>query len=299
EYTFTQAYFEGAYSGIGALVTLRDDQFMVVSPIPGAPAESAGIMSGDIILEIDGESTIDMDYIYALLKVRGEAGTQVTLHVLHQDEETPVDIVITREEIKTPSVYSEVLSDNIALLSITHFSYETASELASELKGILADGATGIILDLRSNPGGTLDGAVSVASQFIEEGLVLYSINSNGEQDSWEVKSGGIALDIPLVVLVNEGSASSSEVVAGALQDHDRARLVGTRTLGKGSVNHIRELSDGSAIYITIARWYTPNGRLIEGLGLPPDYVVEITEEDIENGDDPQLERAIEYLGSQ
>ncbi|MFC1974198.1 S41 family peptidase [Chloroflexota bacterium] len=296
QYIFTQSYFEGVYSGIGALVTLQDGQFMVVSPITGAPAERAGIISGDVILEINGEPTKDMNYTDAVLKIRGELGTQVVLRVVHPGEEAPVDIVITREEIKTSSVSAEMLPDNIALINITHFSTQTASDLVYELEGIFTNEVTGIILDLRNNPGGALDAAVSVTSQFLKSGLVLFSIYGDGEKETWEVKDGGIALDMPLVVMVNGDSASSSEVVAGALQDHKRAELVGTRTLGKGSVNHIRELSDGSAIYITIARWYTPNGRLIEGLGLTPDYVVELTAEDIENGDDPQLERAIEVI---
>jgi carboxyl-terminal processing protease len=157
----------------------------------------------------------------------------------------------------------------------------------------------GLILDLRDNPGGSLDAAVSVASQFLKEGIVLYALNSDGERETWDVKAGGLATELPLAVLVNRNSASASEVVAGALQDHGRGMLIGNETFGKGSINHFRQLSDGSAIYITIGRWYTPNGRQIEGNGLTPDIVVDRTDQDIAEGKDPQLDRAIEYIKSQ
>ena len=158
---------------------------------------------------------------------------------------------------------------------------------------------SGIILDLRDNPGGVLEAAVDLASQFLDEGIVVYMIDGKGNKETWEVREGGLATDLPLAVLVNGNSASSSEVVAGALQDHGRGIVVGTKTLGKGRVNHFHELSDGSAIYITIAWWYTPNGRQIEGQGILPDVTVERTAEDIERGYAPQLERAIEYIKSQ
>ena len=163
---------------------------------------------------------------------------------------------------------------------------------------------TGIILDLRDNPGGVLKSAVSVASQFLAkdtrgEKVVVYVVDGEGKEDAWEVEEGGLATDVPLVVLVNGNSASSSEVVAGALQDYGRAEIIGTRTLGKGAVNHFRKLSDGSAIYITSARWFTPNRHQIEGEGILPDEVIEITTDDKEQGLDPQLERAIEYLQNQ
>jgi carboxyl-terminal processing protease len=163
---------------------------------------------------------------------------------------------------------------------------------------VLASGAKGIVLDLRDNPGGVLDSAVTVASQFLKDGIVLYELDSNDEKQTWDVKPGGLATDVPLAVLVNGNSASASEVVAGALQDYGRAPLIGNQTFGKGSINHFRQLSDGSAIYISIGRWYTPNGRQIEGNGLTPDIVVDRTEQDIQQGKDPQLDRAIEYIES-
>jgi carboxyl-terminal processing protease len=163
---------------------------------------------------------------------------------------------------------------------------------------MLASGARGIVLDFRDNPGGVVDSAVTVASQFLKEGTVLYALDSEGRKVSWDVESGGLATDLPLAVLVNGNSASASEVVAGALQDYERAPLIGNQTFGKGSINHFRQLSDGSAIYISIGRWYTPNGRQIEGQGLTPDMVVERTEQDVQQGKDPQLDKAIEYIKS-
>jgi carboxyl-terminal processing protease len=290
---------EGEFGGIGAEVTIVHDQLTVVAPIKGTPAEKEGIKPRDRILAVDGESTEGMSLEEAVRRIRGEPGTSVTLRVLHQDDQEPVDIMVTREVIKLNSVYYEILPDSIAHITVTQFSARTGAEIFTALKEINANGATGIILDLRDNPGGVLSSAVTVASQFLDHGIVLYALDNEGERDDWHVEPGGLATTLPLAVLVNSNSASGSEVVAGALQDNGRGRLIGTTTFGKGSVNHIRDLSDGSAIYITIARWHTPNGRQIEGQGLSPDEEVEITAEDLEQGNDPQLERAIEYIKSQ
>jgi carboxyl-terminal processing protease len=296
---FTQTIIEGEYGGIGAVITIKDGNLTVLYTIEGTPAEKGGIKPMDKILEVDGKSTEGLSLDEAVLEVQGKAGTQVTLLVLHQGEENPLTIVMTREEIKVASVHTNVLPDNIAYIKVISFSTRTGAEMASALNEMLAKGVVGIILDLRDNPGGTLDAAVSVASQFIKDGNVLYALDSNGQKETYAVKAGGLATDLPLAVLANSNSASSSEVVAGALQDHERGVLIGTKTFGKGSVNHFRQLSDGSAIYITIGRWYTPNGRQIEGNGLTPDIVVERTQQAIEQGKDPQLDRAIEYIKSQ
>ena len=296
---FTQTIIEGEYGGIGAVITIKDGNLTVLYTIEGTPAEKGGIKPMDKILEVDGKSTEGLSLDEAVLEVQGKAGTQVTLLVLHQGEENPVTIVMTREEIKVASVHTNVLPDNITYIKVISFSTRTGAEMVSALNEMLANGVVGIILDLRDNPGGTLDAAVSVASQFLKDGNVLYALDSNGQKETYAVKAGGLATDLPLAVLVNSNSASSSEVVAGALQDHGRGVLIGTKTFGKGSVNHFRQLSDGSAIYITIGRWYTPNGRQIEGNGLTPDIVVERTQQDIEQGKDPQLDRAIEYIKSQ
>ena len=310
-----QINLEGIYGGIGAVVTIADGNLTVIAPIAGTPAERAGIKPQDKILEVDGNSTEGMSLEEAVLKIHGDPGTKVTLQVLHQGEETPITLVITREEINLTSVYQEIgnttstptttpapavtpLPNGIAIITITYFSERTGDEIISALKDVLASDARGIVLDLRDNPGGVVNSAVTVTSQFLKEGIVLYALDSEGRKVNWGVETGGLATDLPLAVLVNGNSASASEVVAGALQDYGRGLLIGTKTFGKGTVNHFRELSDGSAIYITIGRWYTPKGRQIEGQGLTPDIVVERTEQDVQQGKDPQLDQAIEYIKS-
>jgi carboxyl-terminal processing protease len=300
QYELSQYSLQGSFGGVGIEVTVDEEGgLIVVAPIVGTPAQKAGIMPGDKILAIDGEKTEGMHFIEAVLKIRGEQGTQVTLRVLHEGEDVPQDYVITREEIDAASVLPKMLPGNIAHIEVGHFTSRTGSEMISALEDIIADDVSGIILDLRDNPGGVLKAAVAVASQFLEEGIAVYVIDGEGNEEEWRVEEGGLATKLPLVVLVNSNSASSSEVVAGALQDHMRGIVIGTQTLGKGAVNHFRELSDGSAIYITSARWYTPNRQQIEGQGITPDEIIEITEDDLARGYDPQLERAIEYIESQ
>jgi len=300
QYELSQYSLQGSFGGVGIEVTVDEEGgLVVVAPIVGTPAQKAGIMPGDKILAIDGEKTEGMHFIEAVLKIRGEQGTQVTLRVLHEGEDVPQDYVITREEIDAASVLAKMLPGNIAHIEVGHFTSRTGSEMTSALEDIIADDVSGIILDLRDNPGGVLKAAVAVASQFLEEGIAVYVIDGEGNEEEWRVEEGGLATKLPLVVLVNSNSASSSEVVAGALQDHMRGIVIGTQTLGKGTVNHFRELSDGSAIYITSARWYTPNRQQIEGQGITPDEIIEITEDDLARGHDPQLERAIEYIESQ
>ena len=291
---------EGSFEGIGAIVSMEDGELTVVSPIAGGPAERQGVRAGDKILEVDGEPTSEMNLMEAVLKVRGDKGTTVTLLILHQGETTPVAIEIVREEIKLDSVYLDMLPDDIAHIQITHFAERTPVELTSALNSALQSDAWGIILDLRGNPGGLLDVVVDVADEFLDGGIILYAADGEGDIiEDFPASSGGLATDLPLIVLVDGGSASGSEVLAGALRDHERATLIGTITYGKGSVNILHELSDGSALYVTTARWLTPDLHLIEGVGLTPDIEVEITAEDIASGQDPQLESAIEYLQAQ
>jgi len=289
--------FEGSFEGIGAVVAMEDGELTVISPIAGTPAERQGIRAGDRILEIDGETTSGMSLTEAVLKIRGPGGTAVTLLILHQGETDPVEIEVIREEIDLDTVYLEMLPGGIAHIQITYFSLRTDKEVSSVLSDALSRGATAIVLDLRGNPGGLLDTVVDMADEFLDGGTILYQADDEGNVVAeWKASSGGLADDLPLAVLVDGGSASGSEVLAGALQDHGRGPLIGTKTYGKGSVQIIHELSDGSALYVTSARWLTPNGHLIEGLGLTPDFEVPITEEDIAQGIDPQLERAIVYL---
>jgi len=296
QYELFKTRLRGEFSGIGAMLTIKEGQLTVIAPIAGSPAEQAGIRPGDRILEIDGEPTAGMSLHEAALKIRGPRGTKVTLLVLHPDEDVPREIVIIRAEIKLPSVEWEMLPDNIAHIRVSNFTERTDSEFASALSDVIAYGATGIVLDLRGNPGGLLDAAVKVASQFLEEGIVVYALDNRQQRFEWPVRAGGMAPDIPLAVLVNRHTASASEVVAGALQDHNRGPIIGVSTHSKGSMNRVHRLSDGGALFITFARWFTPDGRQIDEEGITPDFEIELTPEDIENDRDPQLDRAIEYL---
>jgi len=289
-YEIGMSGLEGEIEGIGAQVGIRDEKLTIISPIPDSPAAQAGLKTDDVVLEIDGESTAEMSLVEAVLKIRGSKGTTVTLLIQHRDEAEPVEIKIVRATIELPSVVLETKGD-IAYLRITHFSRRTATELQTALPDIEQAKAKGIILDLRGNPGGILDTVIEVASHFLKDGVVVKVVNNRGDETSLEVKSQEIVNELPMVVLVNEFSASGSEVLAGALQDHGRATVAGNVTFGKGSVNVPRELQDGSGLYITTARWLTPNGRLIEGEGIKPDIELEL------EGDDA-IEWAIEYLES-
>ena len=299
-YDLAVSGLQGSFEGIGAVISVKNSELTVVSPIAGGPAERQGVRSGDKILKVDGEPTSNMSLTEAVLKIRGEKGSTVTLLILHQDENTPVEVEIIREEIEIDSVYLDMLPDNIAHLQLTYFAEKTPGEFTTALNNALQSGALGIILDLRGNSGGYLYVVADVASEFLDGGIVLYEADNAGDIiEEWTASTGGLVTDMPLVVLVDGGSASGSEVLAGALQDRGRATLIGTKTYGKGSVNVLHQLSDNSAIYVTTARWLTPDRHLIEGKGITPDIEVEITEEDISSGRDPQLESAIEYLEDQ
>ena len=288
--------FEGLFEGIGAEVTMRDGEIIIVAPIPDTPAERAGVRPGDIILEIDGESTEGISLLEAVGKIRGVKGEAVELVIRHRTGGDPVRVTIIRDTIKVTSVKLRMLVGRIAHLTITNFTAATNRDLSEALKKLRRLDARGIILDVRNNPGGLLESVVDVTSHFVEDGLVLYEVDGKGERRDWLVKSGGLATDIPFVLLVNEFSASGSEVLAGAVIDRDRATVIGTKTFGKGSVNILRRLSDGAGLYFTIARWYTPNGNLIEGAGLEPNIEVIQPEDDLE---DLQLDKAMEVLEAQ
>jgi carboxyl-terminal processing protease len=287
-YELSQKNLEGKFEGIGAYVTADEDgQVVIIAPVAGSPADEAGIKAGDVILAVDGRPAAEMSLVEVVLNVQGPKGTPVTLSVLHQGETEPVVLEIIRAEVELPSVYFEMRED-IAYINITNFSERTAIELYPVL--VEADQrASGIIIDLRSNPGGLLTTVVSVTSFFLDEGVVIDVVDNEGNHFPYSVEPGKMVTDLPIVVLVDEYSASGSEVLAGALQDYGRAVIAGKQTYGKGSANSLYPLGDGSALYITSARWFTPNGRLIEGEGLSPDY-----ELDLENIDAVQW--AIDYL---
>jgi len=281
---------EGKFGGIGAMVTVKDEQVTIIAPIPGSPAAEAGIRAGDVILEVNGTSTSGMSLAEAVLSIRGPEGTPVTLLVQHQGEPEPEEIEIIRGEIKLPSVHFEMKED-IAYINITYFSGRTDEELSQVIGNIDERVATGIILDLRSNPGGLLEAVVDATSYFLREGVVVNVRDKQGELTTRYVTSGRVVTDLPMVVLVDSYSASGSEVMAGALRDNSRATIAGSKTYGKGSVNMVHPLKDGSSLSITAARWLTPDGHTIEGEGLTPDYELE------PEGD--AIEWAIDYLKRQ
>jgi carboxyl-terminal processing protease len=286
-----------SYEGIGAYVDVTGDYLTIISPMPGSPAEGAGLKPGDKIIQIDGKDMTGIDPSVALQSVLGASGTEVTLTIRRDDTSETFDVTITRAKIDLPSVSSKMLDNNIAYIAISTFGENTNNLLEKALKDLLAQNPKGLILDLRYNTGGYLTTAIEVISQFIPSGVVMYEQEGDGTETSYEALPGGLATQIPLVVLVNEGSASASEITAGALQDYGRAPLVGTTTYGKGSVQNWIPLSnDQGAVRITIARWLTPNHRQINKIGLTPDYVVEITDEEAAAGKDPQLDKAIELI---
>ncbi|MFZ2096317.1 MAG: S41 family peptidase [Anaerolineales bacterium] len=297
EYSNATAPLEG-YSGIGAWVNTEGDYLTITEPMKGSPAEAAGVKAGDQIIAIDGEDMTDTLPELARQKVLGPAGTQVVLTILREGVEQPFDITVTRAQITIPSIEYQMLDNNLAYIRLNAFSNTTGDELHTALQEVLANDPNGLILDLRYNSGGYLDAAIEVGSEFLSDGVVAYEEYGDGTRDTFNVTGNGIATKIPMVVLVNEWSASASELVAGAFQDRERAQLVGVTTYGKGTVQNWIALSDDEgAIRVTIARWLTPNGRNVTGTGLTPDVEVTIPDEDAQAGIDTQLNRAMEILG--
>ncbi len=287
----------GFFGGIGAEVGVRDGAIIILSPMPDAPAEAAGIRAGDIILEVDGESIRGLSLLEVVQLIRGDRGTKVTLLLRHLNSSEPVLIEIERDIINLESVTLLMQVGRIGHLRLSGFTGTTNDDLEEALDRFERSQGVGLVLDLRNNPGGLVSSVVEVTSQFIEDGLVLYQIDAKGNRRNWGVKSGGKALEIPMVVLVNEFSASASEVFTGAIIDNDRATVIGTTTFGKGSVTNLWPLDDGSGVNFTTARWFTPNGSLIEGLGLTPDVLLEPLDDD--EDEDVHLDRAIEILKEQ
>ena len=287
---------KGFFEGIGAEVGMSDGRITIIAPMPDTPAERAGIRPGDVILEIENKSTEGISLLEAVHQIRGRKGTVVELLILHLDTTEPVVIAVTRGVISLTSVRLLMQDDMIGHLRLSNFADDTNEELLAALKRFEDAEGVGLVLDLRNNPGGLLSAVVEVTSQFLDDGLVLYQIDAQGHRTNWDVRSGGKAKNIPIVVLVNEFSASASEVFTGAIMDHDRAKVIGTTTFGKGSVNNLWPLEDGSGINFTIAHWFTPNGTLIEGEGISPNVVLD----DLPEGpEDAQLDRAIDLLQEQ
>lgn len=293
QYRLETQDIKGEFEGIGVEVDSRDGPLTVIAPLRGTPAERAGIRPGDVILEVDGEPLEEMSLIQAVLKIRGPKGTTVELLVQQQGAAEPVLIPIVRDVIEVETVALEMLEGDVAYLSISSFADNTDEVVREKLSEVIVQGARGLILDLRNNPGGLVTTTVNIASEFLEQGAVFYEVDGDGQRQEHTVQPGGVATEIPMVVLVNEFSASASEILAGVLQAHQRATLIGAQTFGKGSVNLLRRLNDGSGLFYSIAYWQTPDDVHIEGEGITPDIEVEQSQDAEE---DVQLQRALEHL---
>lgn len=289
----------GVFGGIGATLSRNEAGELRLDIIPGNPAEAAGVQNGDVLLTVDGTPILaDMTIEAVAQLIRGEVGTQVTLTLIHPNQSEPTTITITRAEILIPSVNYRLLEQDptIGYIQLTRFSGESSSEIEQAISALQEQGAERLILDLRQNGGGLLDAAIQVADHFLADGVIMYQQSQGESERVYEANSGNVAGEMALVILIDGGTASSSEIVAGALHDRGRAVLIGNRSYGKGSVQLVFDLSDGSSVHVTSARWFTPNRHQIDQQGLEPDIPVEITQEAIDTGRDDTLLRAIAYL---
>ncbi|HMK07686.1 MAG TPA: S41 family peptidase [Anaerolineales bacterium] len=297
EYNQANISLEGSYEGIGAWVDTESNYLTIISPMPGSPAEAAGLQAGDQVVAVDGTDMTGVPPQLVIRRVMGPEGTTVVLTVRREGVADPFDVQVQRGKITVPSVESRTLDHDIAYIRLSTFGDNTVGDLREALRTALAKNPPGLILDLRGNGGGYLSAAVDVASEFVPDGVILTERFGDAHEQVYQAEGEGLAFDIPLVVLVDGGSASASEIVAGAIQDHGRGQLVGETTYGKGSVQNWHPLDDQSgAVRVTIARWFTPNGRSIEDGGLHPDVEVPLTDQDVNAGRDPQLDRAVELL---
>ncbi len=282
-YREMQVETSGSFGGLGIEITIRDDQLTVVAPIDGTPAHRAGIQPGDKIVKIEGLATKDMSLVDAVKKMRGPKGTKVTITILRDGAKELQDVTVTREIIQVQSVKSQEIEPGLGYIRIRQFQERTARDLEGSIEKLEKTGRfSGLIVDLRNNPGGLLSSAVEVSEKFLGDGkLVVYTEGRVRNQNMRFVAHARHAItDVPLVVLVNQGSASASEIVAGAIQDHGRGVVLGMQTFGKGSVQTIIQLPDGSGLRLTTAKYFTPKGRSIHGKGIAPDIVVEPPKED-------------------
>ena len=289
----TEAELRGSFDGIGVNVEMVDDRMRIVSPLEGSPGARAGLQSGDVITQVDGRDIAGMSLSDAIRLIRGPRGSTVTLTVSREGR-APFDVSLQREEIRVQAVRGEVRADGVAQIRITSFSVRVGNELRQTVERLAERNPRGWVLDMRGNPGGYLDGAVAVASQFLDNGVVLYEQRRSGEREEVRTRGRARAVSGPMVILVDKGTASAAEIVAAALRDNGRARLIGEQTFGKGSVQAVHRLSDGSAVRLTVARWFTPHGEPIHGVGLAPDIRVVTAA-----GTDAVLDEAVNYVRQQ
>lgn len=287
---------EGKYGGLGMYIGDRDGQILVISPMEDSPAERAGLKPKDQIVKIDNEVVVGWTSDRAVQKLRGEPDTKVTVWVRREGQDELLEFTITREIIKLHSVRYEMLSDDIGYLRLTQFKHGTADESRNAVRDMIRKGMRALILDLRNNGGGLLDASVKIASMFLREGLIVETKGrSERSNEKYYANKNYYVTNMPMTVLINGGSASASEIVAGALNDRGRAKLIGEKSFGKGSVQTLFPLTDGSGVYVTIARYYTPSGKVIDHVGLSPDIEVK-GEPDRDKSKDTQLQRAIEEV---
>lgn len=288
----------GSFEGVGMQVGYKDNKITIIAPLPNSPAEKAGLLAGDVIITVDtiDVSTLNLDQV--IDKIRGQQGTTVSISVLRGTDPQAKTFSVVRQTISVDSVTAKVVDHHgkkIGEVAISSFNRDTGRELRAKLKAINAQSLAGILLDLRNNPGGYLDQAVDVASVFMDHGEVVAEVDRDGQRKSFTVNGNAFLADVPVVVLVDGGSASASEIVAGALQDSGRAKIVGTQTFGKGTVQDYQTLNDGSSLKLTIAKWLTPKGRSISEQGITPDTVVAMPT-DAKDTSDPQRQQALDML---
>ena len=295
----TKAFMEdisGSFEGVGMEIGTKNNVLQIIAPLEGTPAQKAGLRAGDKILKVDNEPTFGLTLDEVVSMIRGPKGTAVVLSIFRDGWESAEDIEIIRGLIEIPSLKWELIDGNIAYLQLYHFTEKADTDFTKTAIQILASGADKIILDLRNNPGGYLEVARDIAGFFLERGKVV-TIESTGEKNTdYKARGNPVFLDYPVVILINEGSASASEILAGALRDNRGIELIGQPSFGKGSVQQLEELTGGSSLKVTTAKWLTPKGETISEVGLKPDIEVEFTEEDYEAEKDPQLEKAIEVI---
>jgi carboxyl-terminal processing protease len=299
EYTEFTENLEGQFQGIGAIIGKREDQLIIISPIEGTPASKAGLLAGDAIITINDESTIGLTVEKATTKIRGKKGTEVKLEISREGWSELKEFKIIRDTIDLPNIEVEE-KNGIGMVSISQFQLETKSELDQAIAKLIEKGVKGIVLDLRNNPGGYLQSAVEVTELFVPKGSVAVIEKGRDGKiiEELKTKKSPKYENVKLVILVNQGSASASEIVAGALRDLKQIKLVGQQTFGKGVVQSTKEFKDGSALKYTIAEWFTPSGKAINKEGIKPDFEVKLSAEDIKNNKDVQLEKAIEIIKS-
>ena len=296
-YKEMQVETKGEFGGVGIQIGVKDNRLAVIAPIDGTPAQRAGIKAGDIIVKVNDDTTKDLTLMDAVQKMRGPKGSKVSLTIQREGESEPLVFTLVRDTIKIESVKSKII-ENLGYVRLTQFQEATGKDLAKAIKQFKEQKVQGAIVDLRNNPGGLLTAAVDVSEQFLPNGkLVVYTKSRDGKKDEWFAKSKDQLEDLPVIVLVNEGSASASEIVAGALQDYGRALIVGATSFGKGSVQTILALGDGSGLRLTTAKYYTPKGRTIQSTGITPDIVVKLPAQTAKSADGKTAERDADAKG--